>query len=58
MTTKTGFLRTAFDAFVQARQKQADRYVAGALLGFDDETLRSHGYSRADLRKRAGAYHI
>ncbi|WP_442583090.1 hypothetical protein ACSBOB_14505 [Mesorhizobium sp. ASY16-5R] len=58
MTTKTSFFRSAFDAFMQAREKQAERYVASALLGFDDETLRSHGYSRSELRKRAGAYYL
>ncbi|MDQ6433485.1 hypothetical protein RB623_05400 [Mesorhizobium sp. LHD-90] len=58
MTTRTGFFRSALDAYMQAREKQAERYVAAALLGLDDETLRSHGYSRADLKKRAGAYYL
>jgi hypothetical protein len=24
----------------------------------DDETLKSHGYDRADLKKRGGAYYM
>jgi len=28
------------------------------LLGLDDETLRSRGYNRADLKKRAGSYYL
>lgn len=54
MTTAnlTGFFRNAFGAFMSARERQADRYVNGALLMLDDETLKAHGYSRAELRKR------
>lgn len=58
MTTKPGFFRSAFDAFMKAREKQAERYVATALLGLDDETLRSRGYNRAELKKRAGSYYL
>ena len=58
MTTKPGFFRSAFDAFVQAREKQAERYVAGALLRLDDETLCARGYNQAELKKRAGAYYL
>ena len=38
---------------VEARQRQAERYVNGVLLSLDDETLKRHGYSRAELSKRA-----
>jgi hypothetical protein len=58
MTTKTGFFRYAFNAYLQAREKQAERYVASALLGLDDETLRSYGYNRAELKKRSSAYYL
>ncbi len=34
---------------IAARQREADRYVNGVLLSLDDETLKSHGYSRAEL---------
>jgi hypothetical protein len=54
---KRGFFRSAMDALVEARTRQADRYVNGALLMLDDETLRAHGYNREDLAKRTtGAY--
>ena len=54
MTSPLTFLKSAFHALAQARASQAERYVAGVLLSYDDETLRAHGYSRAALRKRAG----
>ena len=55
---KRGFFRNAFDALVAAREKQAQRYVAGALLMLDDETLRASGYSRAELQRRQSAAHF
>jgi hypothetical protein len=51
-TSKNGFFRNALKTFVEARQLEADRYVNGVLLSLDDETLKSHGYSRAELSKR------
>jgi hypothetical protein len=60
MTTraKAGFFRSALDAYVASRQRQADRYVTGALLALDDKTLKAGGYSRAELSKRSRAYYI
>ena len=55
---KRGFFRNAVDAMVAAREKQASRYVAGALLSLDDETLKLHGYSREDLRQRGVATYL
>ncbi len=48
-----GFFRGAMDAIVDARMRQANRYVTGALLLLDDETLKANGYDRAELQKRA-----
>lgn len=53
-TAKRGFFRNAIDAMVAAREKQARRYVAGALLMLDDETLKLNGYSRAELQRKGG----
>jgi hypothetical protein len=53
MAGKNGFFRSALDALVQARQREAERYVNGVLLSLDDETLKSHGYNRAELSRRA-----
>lgn len=55
MTTKSGFFRNTFNAFIAARERQASQYVNGALLMLDDETLKANGYSRAELRKRPTA---
>jgi hypothetical protein len=54
-TSKNGFFRSALDTFIAARQRQADSYVSNMLLSLDDETLKAHGYSRAELRKRQGS---
>ena len=37
-----------------SRQRQADSYVSNMLLTLDDETLKAHGYSRAELKTRQG----
>ncbi|HEU4987601.1 MAG TPA: hypothetical protein VFT89_11115 [Rhizobiaceae bacterium] len=55
---KRGFFRNAVDALVEARQRQANRYVNSALLMLDDKTLKANGYTRADLVRRGGAYHM
>ena len=50
-----GFFRSAVDAMMAARQRQANRYVAGALLMLDDETLKANGFSRAELERTGAA---
>jgi hypothetical protein len=50
-TAGRGFFRGAMDAIIEARSRQVNRYVNGALLMLDDETLKANGYSRAELRK-------
>ncbi|MDD9909181.1 MAG: hypothetical protein OXR62_05755 [Ahrensia sp.] len=44
-----------FDRMIAAREKQARRYVNGALMNLDDETLAGAGLKREDIRKQ-GAY--
>lgn len=51
-TRNNGFFRNALNVIMEARQRQASSYVNGALLMLDDETLKAHGYSRAELRKQ------
>lgn len=50
-----GFFRNAVSALVEARERQASRYVNNALLMLDDDTLKAHGYSRDELKRRSGA---
>lgn len=57
-SAKRGFFRSAVDAMMAARERQAQRYVAGALLMLDDETLKLNGYSRAELQRKGGASHL
>jgi len=54
-TTKTGFFRSALNSMIDARARQATRYVNGALLMLDDETLAANGYNRETLMKNARA---
>jgi hypothetical protein len=49
---RRSFLRTAVEAFIEARQRQASAYVNNVLQSLDDETLRAHGYNRAALKGR------
>lgn len=51
---RRGFFRSAMDAIVEARTRQADRYVNSALLMLDDETLKANGYNPDELRRRGG----
>ena len=45
-------LRNTFDRLIAAREKQARRYVNGALLSLDDETLNKAGFNRADINRQ------
>lgn len=54
-TNSRGFFRNALDSIIDARARQAQSYVNGALLMLDDETLAANGYKRSDLEKRARA---
>lgn len=55
-TMRTSFLRRSLDAFIAARQRQAEIYVNQRLLMLDDRTLESMGYRRADLAHRASGF--
>lgn len=44
-------IRSAFDRVTAAREKQARRYVNTYLLSLDDDTLKSLGHDRAELRR-------
>jgi hypothetical protein len=54
-STRRGFFRAALEALIDARQREADRYVNNMLLSLDDETLAVRGYSRVELKKRPGS---
>ena len=48
--------RSTFDRMIAARERQAQRYVNGALLAMDDETLRRAGYDRKTLQLKGNSY--
>lgn len=37
---------------ITARQRQANNIVYSTLLGLDDETIRSAGFTRAELKRK------
>lgn len=47
--------RRGFDRMIEARQRQANRYVNGALLQMSDDVLRAAGYDRKELRRGSAA---
>lgn len=50
--------RNAFDRVVAARERQVSRYVNGALLNLDDQTLASMGLKREELRRKSSTSYI
>lgn len=45
------FFSVAFDRIVEARSRQARQYVNGALLMVDDQTLKSYGLDREQIKR-------
>jgi len=43
--------RKGYNRVIEARERQAKRYVHGALLNLDDKTLNELGYNRSDLER-------
>ncbi|MGX9119222.1 hypothetical protein ACWTU6_21555 [Mesorhizobium sp. BHbsci] len=58
ISARRGFLRSAVNALIEARQREASRYVSGVLLAFDDETLKANGYDREELKKAARSRYV
>jgi hypothetical protein len=52
------FFRNAFNRVVVARERQVARYVNGALMGLDEQTLKSLGTSREELRRKGATSYI
>ncbi len=50
-------IRNTFDRMIAAREKQAQRFVNGALLNLDDATLERGGFSRAQLRAQGASHY-
>jgi len=45
------FFQNAFERMIIARERQVRRYVNGALLQLDDETLASLGRTRESIHR-------
>jgi hypothetical protein len=52
------FFRNAFDRVVEARERQASRYVNGALMYLDDESLKALGTNREELRRKGATRYV
>lgn len=52
------FFRNAFDRVVAARERQATRYVDGALMYLDDAHLTALGTSREELRRKGATRYV
>ncbi|WJH40282.1 hypothetical protein N7E02_27475 [Aliirhizobium terrae] len=52
------FFRNALNRVVVARERQVARYVNGALMGLDEQTLKSLGTSREELRRKGATNYI
>lgn len=50
--------RNAYNRVLEARERQASRYVNGALMSLDNKTLESLGTSREELRRKGAATFI
>lgn len=44
--------KSFFSNIIEARQRQANRYVRGYLMTFDDATLKAYGYKRENLAQK------
>ena len=49
-------IRNFFDRMIVAREKQAKAYVNSALWSLDDETLKSVGVKRENLKRTNNTY--
>jgi hypothetical protein len=52
------FFRNAFNRMVDARERQMSRYVNGALLSLDEQTLKNLGTSREELRRKGASQYL
>ncbi len=52
------FFRNAFNRVVSARERQVARYVNGALLTLDEQTLKDLGTSREELRRKGATSYL
>ena len=54
-TARRKMTMSFFDRMIAAREKQARRYVNGALLNLDDETLNRAGLDRKTIAAQGAA---
>ena len=50
MSKSSSLFRTMIDSMVESRARQASRYVNGAIMMLDDETLKTYGIERSAIK--------
>lgn len=52
------FFRNAFNRVVEARERQVSRYIQGAMINLDEQSLKSLGTSREEMRAQAPSNYV
>lgn len=52
------FFQNAFNRVVEARERQVSRYVQGALVNLDEQSLKALGTSRNEMRTKANSSYV
>jgi hypothetical protein len=52
------FIRNAFSRVIEARERQVSRYVQGAMLSLDEQSLKALGTSREEMRAKANISYV
>ena len=49
--------KSFLSGLIEARQRQADRYINGYLLTLDDKTLERSGFNRKEIIKKGSSFY-
>jgi hypothetical protein len=52
------FFRNAFNRVVEARERQVGRYIQGAMMNLDEQSLNSLGTSRQEMQAKASTNYV
>jgi hypothetical protein len=52
------FFRNAFNRVVEARERQVGRYIQGAMMNLDEQSLSSLGTSRQEMHAKSSTNYV
>jgi hypothetical protein len=52
------FFRNAFNRVVEARERQVGRYIQGAMMNLDEQSLNSLGTSRQEMHAKPSTNYV